>query len=46
MILSEEKELLFMLELKLFDDNMYFHKCTLSGKPLLQKVIWDDWLKV
>ena len=46
MILSEEKELLFMLELKLFDDNMCFHKYTLSGKTLLHKVIWDEWLKV
>ena len=32
MILSEEKELLVMLELKLFDDNMCFHKYALSGK--------------
>ena len=46
MILSEEKELLFMLELKLFDDNMRFRKYTLSGKTLLHKVIWDEWLKV
>ena len=32
MILSEEKELLFMLELKFLDDNMCFHKYTLSGR--------------
>ena len=46
MILNEEKELLFMLELKLFDDDMCFHKYTLSGKTLLHKVIWDEWVKV
>ena len=34
MILSEEKELLFMLELKLIDDKMCFHKYALSGKTL------------
>ena len=46
MILSEEKELLFMLELNFFDDNTCFHNYTLSGKTLLHKVIWDEWLKV
>ena len=46
MILSEERDLLFMLELRLFDDNMCFQKYELSGKALLHKVIWDEWLKV